>query len=143
MGGTGAAWGISFSPRTELAINGAVALASRKRREVGAARVAREVGTAKASLSNVLNDLKRAGLIRWDGNGSAAWGRRRPADVSLYDIAAAVGERFRVRCHMKGSDASAGLCRRCPIKCLSKPLRSEVVQLFKARRLSDLMPTGS
>ena len=144
MAATVAAWGVRFSPKTALAIDGAVALASRRRRrQIAGARVAKEVGAAEAKMCRVLDDLKRAGLLTSDGNGSVAWGDRRPSDVSLYDIAVAVGEKFRVHCRLKDTSGGVDVCRQCPMKCFSTPLRSEVVGLFKGRRLSDLMLTGS
>lgn len=140
MSTTGAPWGIRFSQRTVMAINGAVALAKHaERRLVSTETLAAESGAPAAKMDAVFNQLQKAGLLRSNGNGSVAW-RRDPDTVSLHDIAAAVGERFQFFCSMRGEAPLTGLCKQCPMKCLSRSLKSEVVDLFKARRLSDLSP---
>lgn len=139
MVNTGAPWYFRFSTKTVRAINIAAALASRRsRRLTPVSGLADEMGAPPCELSSVLKGLVNAGLVRSDGNGSVAWWRD-PAGVSLYDIVSAVGERFRLCCCLKGEVASSGLCRQCPMKGLSKSLRSEVVDLLKARRLSELL----
>ena len=130
-------WCFDFSPRMAMAVNGAVALAARRaRRFVPAKRVARETGAPVVAMCAIIEQLKDAGLVEDNGNGSVTW-RRNPAEVTLYDIAMAVGERFHLRCHAR--DNGARLCRECPVKGLVRSLESEVVGLFKARSLGDLV----
>ena len=137
MSVNGSVWCVDFSPRTAMAINGAVALAARRaHRSVPAKRVARETGAPVVEMCAIIEQLKDAGLVEDDGNGSVIW-RRDPAEVTLYDIAKAVGERFQLRCYARGNGAR--LCKECPMKGLSRSLKSEVVDLFKARSLGDLV----
>jgi len=115
-------------------------MASRdSRRLLGARRVAREAGARLPEMCEIIEQLKEAGLVETNGGGSIAWCRD-PAKVSLYNIARAVGERFQVRCARQDDEGASSFCKECPLRGLSKSVRSEVVGLFKTRKLSELLP---
>ena len=141
MVGTGGLWRLDFSERTVAAINGAVTLASQRNGHVlGAKEVANTTHTPLRRIRGVLEDLKKAGLVEADkrGPGSFRW-RGDPRRVSLYEIAAAVGERFDVSCSAKRDHACGSSCSRCPLNAASGRMKSDVIGMFRSKKLRDLL----
>lgn len=133
---------LDFSPKTVLAINGAVALASEDNgHDVEASELAQRTAAPLREVRAVATLLRKAGLVQSNGRGMASlsWGRD-PARVSLYDIAAAVGERFEVSQSCNHHRRSAVPRDRYPLDAFLMDLRSEVIDLFKARKLNELVP---
>ena len=137
-----APWRVRFSPRTPLAINGAALLASeRNRRGVPASELAGKTGAVVGDLRAVLEELASAGFVEPNvkGAGCYRW-RRDPARVSLYEIACAVGERFDAHCTCGLGAASPRRCKGCPFRAARRELQAEVIELFKAKKLDELIP---
>ena len=137
-----APWCLRFSPRTPLAINGAALLASEKNgRGVPASELAGKTGAVVGDLRAVLDGLAGAGFVEPNvkGAGCYRW-RRDPARVSLYEIACAVGERFDAHCTCGLGAASARRCKGCPFKAARRELQAEVIDLFKTKKLNQLIP---
>ena len=135
-------WRLRFSPRTPLAINGAALLASEKNgKGVPASELAGKTGAVVGDLRAVLDELAGAGFVEPNvkGTGGYRW-RRDPARVSLYEIASAVGERFDAHCTCELGADSPRRCNGCPFKAARRELQAEVIDLFKARKLNELIP---
>jgi DNA-binding IscR family transcriptional regulator len=130
---------IHLSPRTELAINEAVALASQKgRRHTSVQELAEVTGAPLRELRTVTRLLQEAGLVERNGSASAFRWRRDPSRVSLYQVAAAVGERFGSSpARKRGSAARQG---EDPVSRFLSDLDAQVAALFRARKLQGLLP---
>lgn len=137
---SGGLWRLEISERAITAINGAVALASEpKGGACEAGEIAAQTGAPVGELKAVFEQLRRAGLVEANGNGTVSW-RRDPAEVSLYEIAAAVGERFGVCCSAKDAQAPAAKCSACVLNAATDDMKAQVVGLFKSRKLDHLLP---
>jgi DNA-binding IscR family transcriptional regulator len=103
--------------------------------------MAHQTGASLGDASRVLDALKEAGLVEPDATHSGAfrW-RRDPAGVSLYEIAEAVGERFQLCCWGKAEGFTGDRCADCPLECVCLRLKSEVIDLFRLRKLDELLP---
>ena len=136
---------LGFAPRTALAVNEAAVLASeRDGRALGARELARRTAAPLGEVCAVAGLLKEAGLVEANGraDGSFRWSRD-PSLVSLYEIASAVGESFDVLCSPEANGGGNGLCRGCPMARLVSSLRSEVIGLFKAKKLDELIAASA
>jgi DNA-binding IscR family transcriptional regulator len=104
------------------------------------AELARRTGAPPDEVRAVGELLQKAGLAEASagGNGSLTW-RRDAATVSLYEIAQAVGEPFEV-CGLRKDGASSRAAHGdCALEAFLAGLKTEVIDLFKARKLSKLV----
>lgn len=137
----GRGWSLGLSRWTALAINEAAELAtSGRNRVLTVEELAERTGAGMEETQDVLARLGEAGLVECDGGDSEAYRLRREADqVSLFEIASAVREPFHV-CQLDGDgaadpeDASDEL-----LATVFQSVNAEVVSLFKARKLSDVL----
>jgi len=146
--GRGGEQRIGFSPRGILAVNEAVALASHQNgRHMPVDKLARKTRAPIGEVQFVAELLRRAGLVEKDARPLAGsrcpvaafrW-QRNPSKVSLFDIAAAAGEPFRVcgvrqsRSGPRASDRHAVLDR------VLDGLNTEIVRIFKRRKLGEFL----
>lgn len=132
---------VAFSRDTVMATNGVLALASAEvQGEENPARVAQEAGGDIREVWAVLGRLRKAGLLRAGRNGFAPYRlTRSPDQVTLYDIAAAVGEPFECCCCLEQGAAGRRPCGLCLLDAVCKQVREDVITLFKTRTVSDLL----
>lgn len=138
---TGRGWSLGLSRSTAMAINEAAELASCGRsRALMANELAERLGAEIGETLDVLARLRRAGLVEADGQQAGAYRLRREADqVSLFEIACAVSEPFRV-CELGGKEAGDAVTPGDqPLAEVFQELNAEVVDLFRERKLSDVL----
>lgn len=134
-------WLVGFSRDTVMATNGVLALASAgPEASSDAQTVAEETGRPVGEVCTVLRRLQDAGLVKPGRNGAAGFRLTRSPDrVSLYDIAAAVGEPFEFCCYLERGRAGSTECAACLLAHVCKQVREDVIGLLKARTVSDLL----
>ncbi|MFW6162537.1 MAG: Rrf2 family transcriptional regulator [Planctomycetota bacterium] len=133
---TAGVWSLGLSRATALAINEAAELAaSDAGRGVSVGKVAERIGAEPAEAREVLARLEQAGLVEADEREGEAYRLCRGArELPLFEIARAVDEPFEV-CRLEGNGAVDD-------KSLASVLgrvNEEVIDLFKERRLSELL----
>lgn len=138
---TGRGWSLGLSRSTAIAINEAAELAScGQSRALKANELAVRLGAEIGETLDILSSLGRAGLVEADGQQTGAYRLRREADqVSLLEIACAVAEPFRV-CELDGEETGdARTPGDQPLAEVFQELNAEVVDLFRERKLSDVL----
>jgi len=137
MGCEGGDWSHPLSRVGVLAMKQALALASQRNgRQLLASEVADSVCAPLSEVAEVAARLRDAGLVEVRGESPEAsalrWARD-PREVSLYEIGAAVGERFEV------CTVAPEVPGDCPLRRLAEELNKEVIVLLKTRKLGDLV----
>lgn len=130
---------LRFSRETVLATNGMVALAGLQNgRSLTASAVAGQAGADTGEMGDVLARLERAGLVERDPSTDQYRLRRRAASVSLYEVAAAMGESFEL-CHLLLGTASGRSTRlESALESVSNHVKADVIALFKSRTVGEL-----
>ena len=134
---------VEFTDETGVATNGLVALAMAGRaKPMAAAAVAERAGSDPDYTHQALLRLERAGLVEADAAQPGSFHLSRPpSEVSLLDVAQAMGEPFRVHCCLNGRAVGDASCEGCSLRPVCMELRGDVVSLFRSRSIGDLVGT--
>ena len=132
--------GLPLSRAAVLAVNQAITLASESNgRGLPAELVANHLSAPLSEVAEVASRLQEAGLVEVTGQNptglSVRWVRD-PGTVSLYEIGAAVGERFEV-CRL-APDVPADTVG-CQLRRLLEWLNADIVEFLRGKRLSDVV----
>ncbi len=125
---------VGLSRRTVAAINLTAELAARGApTPLDDADLGRTTGLAPHEVQDLLQQLTDAGIVLSTGDARLTLAKD-PTEVSLHEIATAVGESFQRRCPVCEDEG----WEECPLREVARQIQQDVRALFAKKTLDDL-----